>query len=103
MNDLVQALRRVRRPADDKLPGVELLCSAAADRIEALAAELVEHQWRPIETAPKEEWGLLGSPLWKRVVYARWISGQWQDHNPGGAYLKYVDLWMPLPKPPVTP
>lgn len=91
--------------------GKKHLAEDALKIIRKLEAALEEIQWRPIETAPKED--TIDNPILLLTEERQIIEGYWTERGsewisiiyPTGEYEKiiqnlYPTHWMPLPKPP---
>ena len=83
--------------------------TAAKDEITELRAALAEHEWRLIESAPKNKDRVLIFSETYGVREARFhfensTGSVWYDMMVGGGPMTIfydVILWMPLPKPPI--
>lgn len=69
---------------------------------DAVVAAHEARRWRPIETAPKDEWGVLAwVPTYYRgkgaVIKAIWLGGCWYDNL---AHEVTPTRWSPIPAPP---
>jgi hypothetical protein len=102
MNDeLVERLRELELRIT---AGANEACGQAADRIEALTAQLArarQEGWQSIETAPKD--GTV-------ILFATPEPGDWRYHMSraddrwnGAIWLEKATHWMPLPAPPANP
>ena len=78
-------------------------------RLPLTAEQIVEVQWRPIETAPKDGTviDLWDGKYMHRVTNVRWGHQRWQDGKPVGekewgliTHDGKPTHWMPLPKRP---
>ena len=100
----------------------EISCEECNDRYEAAQARIAEleralakeqqrHQWRDIETAPKEDeqdillgywWRNLFDPEAVQPIFKQCV-GRWTNFNGGGWVTSSggnVTHWQPLPQPP---
>ncbi len=62
-------------------------------------------EWKPIETAPKDEmfiWTYRLDGKWRTGLAYRNVSGGWSDAY-GGDAPRHATHWAPMPPPPSNP
>jgi hypothetical protein len=89
-----------------RAPGVsDHQAKVIGDLLGKLAAALEAHQWRPIDTAPRDGKVILGFPkIYAVVGYTDW-AGEWVEDDASDWWCASLLVpqpthWMPLPNPP---